>query len=240
DRRYTVEEIADHRYRSWFGDKFDLAWFKKNSLLTWPRKAEEIYWDPHVKARIPVYYEHFLAMRDGVEAVKAETGLFADLDSSDYQPIPDWKPCPSYTESREEYDLYAVYFRVPFHSFTLTGNDAWVDEVSTIDPYTNGININSATARRKDVKEGDWIELQSAANGETVRGRAHLTEAIHPEVVAVSGHGGHWAKALPLASMPGKGVAFDRLLPIDFDHVDTPSFNLDLCAKVKVSKVAGP
>ena len=73
-----------------------------------------------------------------------------------------------------------------------------------------------------------------------MRGRARLTQAVHPEVVAVSGHGGHWAKRLPLASRPGKGVNFNKLLKQDFAHMDTLSLNLDLCVKVKVTKVAGP
>jgi hypothetical protein len=56
----------------------------------------------------------------------------------------------------------------------------------------------------------------------------------------MSGHGGHWAKGLPLASKPGKGINFNRLLKQDFEHMDTLSLNLDLCVKVKVSKVTGP
>ena len=240
DRRYTVPEIVDRRYKSWFGDKFDLEWFKKNGILTWPKRVDEVYWHSFVKTRIPIYFEHFLTMRERLDAVKEETGLFADLDSSDFQPMPDWRPCPSYTESRPEYEFYATYFRVPFQSFTMTGNNAWLDEVSTIDSYANAININAVEARKRSIGDGDWIELESAANGKKVRGRAHLTEAVHPEVVAVSGHGGHWARSLRVAAKPGKGVHFNTLLKPDFAHMDTPSLNLDLCAKVKVTKVAGP
>jgi hypothetical protein len=73
-----------------------------------------------------------------------------------------------------------------------------------------------------------------------VRGRARLTQGVHPAVIAMSGHGGHWAKGLPLASKPGKGINFNRLLKQDFEHMDTLSLNLDLCVKVKATKVAGP
>ncbi len=84
------------------------------------------------------------------------------------------------------------------------------------------------------------MELESSANGKTVRGQARLTQAVHPEVVAMSGHGGHWARGLPLASKPDKGINFNRLLKQDFEHMDTLSLNLDLCVKVKVAKVTGP
>ena len=68
----------------------------------------------------------------------------------------------------------------------------------------------------------------------------HLPLDLHPEVVAVGGYGGHWAKTLPIASQPGKGVAFNWLLRQSFEYLDTISFNQDLCVKVKLTKVAGP
>jgi anaerobic selenocysteine-containing dehydrogenase len=112
--------------------------------------------------------------------------------------------------------------------------------VAAIDAYANLNNMNADTAVKKGIEDGDWIELESASNGKTVRGRARLTQAVHPAVIAMSGHGGHWAKGLPLASKPDKGVNFNRLLKQDFDHMDTLSLNLDLCVKVKVAKVVGP
>ncbi len=199
-----------------------------------------MYWHSFVKTRIPIYFEHFLTFKETLEGIQKETGLFSELDLGDYQPYPDWRPCMSHTEQRPEFDLTAIYFRVPFQSFTMTGNNAWLDEVATIDTYANAININAATAAKKGIKDGDWIELESAANGKTVRGRARLTQGVHPAVIAMSGHGGHWAKGLPLASKPGKGINFNRLLKQDFEHMDTLSLNLDLCVKVKATKVAGP
>ena len=240
DRSYTVEELVDRRYKSWFGDQFDLEWMKANGILAWPKSVEEMYWHSFVKTRIPIYFEHFLTFKETLEGIQKETGLFSELDLEDYQPFPDWRPCSSHTEQRPEFDLTAIYFRVPFQSFTMTGNNAWLDEIAAIDPYVNFVNINTATAAAKGIEDGDWIELESAANGNTVRGRARLTQAVHPAVIAMSGHGGHWAKGLPLASKPGKGVNFNRLLKQDFEHMDTLSMNLDLCVKVKVSKVAGP
>ncbi len=240
DKKYSLEDLVDRRYKSWFGDQFDLEWMKVHGILAWPKKAEEVYWHSFVDTRIPIYFEHFLTFRETLEGIQQETGLFSELDLEDYQPYPDWRPCASHTEPRPEFDLTAIYFRVPFESFTMTGDNAWLDEVAAIDTYASVININAVTAAKKGIKDGDWIELESAANGKTVRGRARLTQAVHPAVVAMSGHGGHWAKGLPLASKPGKGVNFNRLLKQDFDHMDTLSLNLDLCVKVKVAKVAGP
>ena len=240
ERKYTIEEMVDKRYKSWFGDKFGLDWMKEHGILVWPKKVEEMYWHSFVKTRIPIYFEHFLTFRETLEDIQRETGLFPELDLDDYQPMPDWRPCQSHTEKRPEFDLTAIYFRVPYQSFSMTGNNGFLDEVSAIDPYAENVNINAVTAAAKGIKDGDWVELESAGNGQKVRARARVTQAIHPAVVGVSGHGGHWAKGLPLASRPGKGVNFNRLLKQDFAHMDTLSLNLDLCVKVKVSKVTGP
>jgi molybdopterin-containing oxidoreductase family molybdopterin binding subunit len=213
---------------------------REHGILTWPKKAEEVYWHSFIKTRIPIYFEHFLTFRETLEAIQKETGLFSELDLADYQPYPDWRPCASHTEERPDFDLTAIYFRLPFESFTMTGDNGWLDEVSAIDTYANNININAATAAHKGIGDGDWIELESAANGKVVRGKARLTQCLHPSVIAMSGHGGHWAMGLPLASRPDRGVNFNRLLKQDFDHMDTLSLNLDLCVKVRVTKVTGP
>lgn len=67
-----------------------------------------------------------------------------------------------------------------------------------------------------------------------VRAVAKLTQCIHPEVVGIAGHFGHWAKGMPISR--GKGVAFNLLLPNDLDHIDKVSTALDNCALAKISK----
>ena len=240
DEKYSFDEIVDRRQKSWFGDKFGLQWFKENGILTWPKKTEEVYWEPFVKARTPIYFEHLLTSGEEIERIKNETGLFSDLDVSDFQPYPDWKPCPHHAESRPDFDLDCFYGKISFHAHTHTGNRAWLDELSTIDGPTNAINIYTETARKKGIQDGDWVELESGVNGKKVRGKARLTRAIRPDVIAVSGHGGHWAPGLPLAGQAGKGISFTALLDPGMDYVDGPSFNYDMCVRVKITKVAGP
>ncbi len=235
-QKYTLEEIVDKRYKSVFGEERGLEWFKKHGILKWPKKVEEVYWKPFVKSRVPVYFELFKKVGEQVRTVTEENGING-FDTSSFQPLPDWKPCPSHEEKNNDYDLYAIYFRVPIQTFSATYNNPWLDEASRIDPYVYNIAINTDTARRKGIKEGDWIELESAATHGKVKGKARLTEAIHPEVAAMANCGGHWAKGLPLASQPGKGACFEWLLPLSLDSIDIPTFNQDLCVKVKISRV---
>ena len=68
-------------------------------------------------------------------------------------------------------------------------------------------------------------------------GRVRLTEGIHPEAIGIAACAGHWTKHQPIAK--GKGVFFNDLLEVDFDHTSPVNLNLDLCAKIKIVKCEG-
>ena len=70
------------------------------------------------------------------------------------------------------------------------------------------------------------------------QGRAKLTECIHPEVVALAGTFGHWAKGMPIAK--GKGVHFNAFLNYSQECIDTVSSALDACVKVRVNGIRIP
>ena len=57
---------------------------------------------------------------------------------------------------------------------------------------------------------------------------------MHPEGIGIAALAGHWSTNQPIAK--GKGVFFNELLEIDYQHMDPANLNLDLCVKVKVSK----
>lgn len=86
------------------------------------------------------------------------------------------------------------------------------------------------------INSGDWVIIESAGTGHKVEGRAVLTEAVHPEVIAYCSGGGHWSKRLPIASQRGKGINPEWLIPLSWDFIDGVSLNLDLCAKVSLTK----
>jgi len=65
----------------------------------------------------------------------------------------------------------------------------------------------------------------------------YLSQAIHPEGIGIGACAGHWSDSLPVAK--GKGVFFNDLLEVDFDHASPANLNLDLCVKLKLSKVDG-
>lgn len=238
-RKYAWKEIIDRRNKSLFGPEHGLEWFKKNGVLKWPKTVEETYWTSFLKVRVPIYFEFIQKAGEDMDRVQAETGLKI-FDSSDFQPLPDWRPCRSHEEKRSDYDLYLIYYRVPFHTFSSTYQNPWLDEVSRIDPYTHYVTMNASTARSKGLSDGDWIEIESASTGGTVRGKVRTSQGVHPEVVAIHSGGGHWARGLGAASQSGKGVCVEWLMPLSIEDSDVVSFTQDLCMKVSLRKIQAP
>ncbi|MDP6560956.1 MAG: molybdopterin dinucleotide binding domain-containing protein, partial [Candidatus Binatia bacterium] len=183
--RYSWEEIVDRRYKFLFGMEHGLEWFKEHGTLKWPKKVEEVYWKHFSHARVPIYFEWFKTLGEKVKDMAQK--LEIDLDTSAFQPLPEWRPCKSHRNGAPDFDLYAIYYKFPMQTFSGTYDNPWLDEVCNIERFAYGVAINAETAKQKGIQEGDWIEITSSSTGHMIRGRAAVTEGIHPEVVAMAG-----------------------------------------------------
>lgn len=229
NQQHSWEKIIDIWAKSWFGPEHDLNWFKAHGLLvTREKKVEEAFPRPFLKQRIPVYLEHFTKAGQEVARVTREMGLSWDV--SGYQPLPSWQPCPAYAETDSRYDLYVVNYKLPFHTFSITAQNPWLDDLSQQHPRAYTIQLNPQTARAKGIADRDFIWVESATG--KVKGQARLTECIHPEVIGMAGTFGHWAEGMPVAK--DKGANFNTLIPNTLERLDTVSAALDACVRVKV------
>ncbi|MBI2369532.1 MAG: molybdopterin-dependent oxidoreductase [Deltaproteobacteria bacterium] len=233
-RPYSWEEIVDRRYKALFGEAHGLEWFKEHGILKWPKKVEEVYWKPFSSARAPIYLEWLKRLGEEVQAMAQKLDL--PLDTSAFLPLPEWRPCHPEQETANGHDLTAIYYKVPMQTFSGTYDNPWLDEACSIDRFAYHVAIHAETARRKGIQDGDWIEITSASTGATVRGRAALTEGIHPEVIAIAGCGGHWSKFLTVANREGRGVCFEWLMPVGLGNLDIPSLTQDQCVPVRVAR----
>ena len=229
-KRYPVAEVMDRQARSWFGDEHGLDWFRENGVIKIPRDIEEAYIGPGLKARVPIYLEHLSLKGEQLKVVLDKMGLTWDL--SDYKPLSEWMPCPSYHALQDgEYDLIAVHFKFPFVYGAFGNENPWIDELCEATGAYR-ILLNQSVANIKGISDGDEVWLESPAR--KVRAVVKVTQCIHPEVVGVGGHFGHWSAGMPIAR--GKGVSFNSLLPTDLDHIDLISTAVDHCVEVKVYK----
>ncbi|MBI2935127.1 MAG: molybdopterin-dependent oxidoreductase [Chloroflexi bacterium] len=228
-RKYSKEEIYDSRVKSELGEDKDANWFRQHGFHNRKRKTDELFPLNRLKSRFPVYYENILEAGRQIRQVTEKMGL--DWDIEDYQSLPDWRPCPAYRQ-KGDFDLFAVNFRVATHSQSFTMQNAWLNEVAKLNPYSMQIWINAGTARKKGISDGDQILVESEAG--RMKGTAKLTECVHPETVGISSHFGGWAKGKPLAAR--KGDNFNCLLPFDQEHQDPISSGVDACVRVRVSR----
>lgn len=231
-KKYSWEEIIDTWAKSWFGPEHDLNWFKKQGLLISAQKTvEEAYPRPFLKPRIPLYLEHFINAGKEVKQVTEKMGIA--WDTSNYRALPDWVPCPDHNQPQGEHALFMVNYKLPFHTFSSTAQNPWLNELADHHLYAYKMLIHPKAAATNNVKDGDllWVESEIGR----VKAWAKVSECVHPEVVAVAGTFGHWAKDMPVAF--GRGTHFNSLVRWSMDRIDTVSAALDTCVKVKVYPV---
>ena len=228
---YSTQELFERRIRATFGDDKDLKWYLDNALVVKENTAEQMYPGAFSNARVHVYYEFMKRAGADVERVTSELGMDW-WDVSDYQPLPDWKPCPGF-KAEGEYDLFLVNYKVPQQPFSY-GLGYGVLQALTDRHRDDDILINSKTAREKGIKDGDAISIETFSSGKKekkVSGRARVTELVHPEVIACQGQGGRF-----FARAAKKGINYNDLLTFDEAHVDFVSAAVDSCVRVRAHK----
>ena len=232
DRRYAYTEVCDHDLKDKFGEDKGLEWFKENGVINWPKKPEEVYWRHFEDVRVPVYWEWMEDIHEKISAITDPRGLQIDKDY--YSPLPAWLPCNSHECKKEGFDFYGFYYRDIVHTNSLTMENGWLDEAAQMDPFSYTIAINEDVGRAKGLSSGDlvWVENEG---GRRVKGRLRLTQVIHPEGLGIGALAGHWAETMPKAL--GKGIFFNDLLEVDWDHTSPGNLSIDLCVKVKIVKI---
>jgi anaerobic selenocysteine-containing dehydrogenase len=230
---YTWEEIGDRLIRDRFGPDKGLDYAKRDGVITWPKKLEEVYWKWFLDVRVPIYFEFFPIGGQKSKKIAEQFGAGDIIDYSRFTALPDWYPCPTHQYDGTEYDMYVFYWRPVMHCNSLTMQNPWLDEVAEQDGFVYTIQMHSETARGKGIADLDAVWLENP-EGHRVQGRVRLTEGIEPQHLAIAACAGHWTPHQPIAK--GKGVFFNDLVEADVAHTDPLTLGQDICVKVKVYK----
>ena len=154
DHRYPASDVVDRTVQSWFGEERNLDWFREHGFITLPRSVQESYHGPFLDARLPIYLEHFLDRGKELKGVLDQLGLEWDL--SDYQPLSEFMPCPSYSALQKgDYDLIAVHFKFPYVYGSYGNENPWINEICE---QTSAYNIllNESVGKAKGIRDGDY------------------------------------------------------------------------------------
>jgi anaerobic selenocysteine-containing dehydrogenase len=100
-------------------------------------------------------------------------------------------------------------------------------------PWVYGVKINTGTAQAKGIRNGDEIWIESEY-GYKVKGTAVVTEAVHPEVIGLTGVFGRLVRGEKVGRKVGSH--WNTLIGQSLDRLDKLSSSLDGCIKVKVYK----
>ena len=100
-----------------------------------------------------------------------------------FNPLPTYKQLPSRNKKPDEMVLST--YKVNVHTQSRTAGIKYLAELY----HKNPAWINPVTAQKKGIKDGGLIRVTSKV-GHIVT-RAHITEGIHPEVIAISTACGH-------------------------------------------------
>ncbi|MDG6998353.1 MAG: molybdopterin-dependent oxidoreductase, partial [Nitrososphaerota archaeon] len=230
--KYDVREMAERAMKNLMGDSHDWAWFIRDGLYVKERPAERMYPGAFREGRIHFYYEFMTKAGEEVDKVTKELGI--PWDCSDYQPMPDWKPCPSYDPPRG-FDMFLINFKIPQQGFSVTDKSNPVLQQLTDRHRDNDLLINPKTAEEKNIRDGDTIMIENTV-GVKAKGRARLTELVHPEVIGCQGSAGRFARSLGNSEI--SGVHFNDMIVFDEKHVDYVTAALDACVRVKITRAS--
>jgi len=240
--KYTLYDIFDRRLRGWkAGDGRGIDELSKKGFIA-HRRSEKYnypyYYHPDNKTRHPFYFLHLKKTGEQLRADLEKRNLtFPGIENMDYMldmysAIPHWVEHPD-ADAPEEYDLWVINWRTPYFS-TDTSNvsaNPWLLEINDDDPFEkDGVYMNAATALNKNLKEGDWIVIESLY-GKT-EGMLYLTERLHPEAVGIPGCRG----LSTIQSHPalGKAPNWNELLPLEEKTFDPISGAMECSPRVKV------
>lgn len=232
-RRYSVRDIAERQAKTILGKDFRINDIHKTAcFVTRNKTLAEAYPRPFLKARIPIYFEHMIGAGEDVKAVAEQIGLKA-WDVTPYSPLLSFYPCEA-LKPDGEYDLLIVNFKLPFHTFSVTAENPWIDEISRANPYAYNAMMNSRTAQAKRLRDGDRVRIESRYGTEEATLR--VTELIHPECLGIPGMFGHWASRKKISNR--KGASFNNLLPSPCENrIDVVTGQIDACTRVRVCRV---
>ena len=182
---------------------------------------------------MPIYIHELPYYGPKIEKLAEGAGVHVNWEQ--YTGLVSWFPTPP-NKAPKEYDLYCLSYRDILHTGSGTMQLPLVDEASRMNPYTYNIVINTDTATKKGLADGDIIEILSN-HGKRIGGPVKTSQGVHPDVIAIAATAGHWVKGQPIAYK--KGVHFDRLVELDMEHVDPTNLNMETSVKVKIRKVNG-
>ncbi|MCP4358357.1 MAG: molybdopterin-dependent oxidoreductase [Chloroflexi bacterium] len=214
-----------------------LGWYKENGFKVrpFPRLLWYLYpalQDQGLRFEMP-YQERLYRIGSQLRNRLHEQGIeWWDKQLTEYEPLPKWHNFPEMIRHAVVENLGGTEAEFPFWLLTARSMQyAWganvavpvMKEVADNVKGHKGIIINTGTAAKLNIQDGDLIEVRSPLR--SARGPAVLRQGIRPDVVLMIGQFGHWAtpqaKEFDMPSM-------NALVPMLMDLTDATGSAADI------------
>ncbi|HZS55504.1 MAG TPA: molybdopterin-dependent oxidoreductase [Bryobacteraceae bacterium] len=236
NRKYSYKEILDMQAKCHSDGQRDLAWYCEHGNDFRRIPTNQLYRN-YGGARLPIFFNYIKTVGEELKRnlekyqIEARHGLKIKTDI--YKGLPYWEPSPVHAPD-EKFDFYIISYKNYMTTYADTATNPILIDVAKRDPYLTKVIINSETGKRKGLKNGDfvWVESRFAK----VKGIVGLSEGIHPETAAVSGGFGRWTKH-PVGQ--GLGISQNAHLAIDLEHSGFMSGSMETIGRVSIYKCNG-
>ncbi|MCG3170100.1 MAG: Nitrate reductase [Pseudomonadales bacterium] len=234
----SAREYVETYVRAVAGTQQELVWTQGHNLQ--PKPACKRYVpDCFGGHRVPLYSYWLKQVGDDLRRQMTAHEVLARVPALDpervfleYAPLPFWHSSVLEDEPAE-FDLYAINWRTAMGgvgSGTVPATNVWLLEAAERDPYFAHILINAATARRRNLADGQRVCVESPHG--RMEGTLKCTQTIHPEVIGTIGCWGHLTDA---AVGRGRGPGhFNSLLGSGLRYMGPSTLQAECAARVKV------
>jgi len=222
----------------------DLDWFRENSFYVVPFRQADWYLYPTMVAkglRFELPYQERLH-RIGLELGNRLHELdihWWDEQLKEYAPLPVWHDVLATLDSAmrntgEEPDEFPFWLITTKSMQYASGNNVSIQLMDEVSQNVRGhgrILINTSTAERLGIDDGDLVELRSpiAVN----RGRVAVSQGVRPDTLVVPGQFDHWAT--PFAK-DLKYPSLNTLAPMSLELTDSTGSGADL-VRVSIRRI---
>jgi anaerobic selenocysteine-containing dehydrogenase len=237
NKKPTIEEIYDRICRAVskqiIGEEKGLDYFKEYGFVV-ESSQKNRYKYPFRGYRLPFAMEYLKRVGDDLknklEEVGAEKYGFPVAEIPRFYSIfPRWIPDSEHQPDQER-DLFMIDYKTSFSKFA-SEHSILLMNIQERDPYLLKAWINKATAMKKGINEGDWVIIESRYG--KIKLKVHLSECVHPEVVAVGAPAGGGDYRI---SFWRRGVAQPSHLlnSFNFNSVDLLGSAAEACTRVRI------
>ncbi|MBI2953152.1 MAG: molybdopterin-dependent oxidoreductase [Chloroflexi bacterium] len=107
------------------------------------------------------------------------------MEANRFAPLPTYEKPATLAQVKQD-EFVMVVYKCSTHNDSSTASSMWLNEIT----HDNPLWINAEVAKQKGISKGDKVRVTTPAGTLTVH--AQPTQGIHPGVVAIGSHCGHW------------------------------------------------